>query len=132
MAVYGGQMTAPKVLADIVESMAAAVYIDCGFNIQMIWSIFRSLLEPLVTLDGILAQPQPITALYGACRKDGKRVDIRYSKNGESLLLGHGVWGLGWGVGWGKTPKPPSRVGLGWGVGLGAWLSSRRGAVWPC
>ncbi|KAJ0500886.1 putative ribonuclease III domain, double-stranded RNA-binding domain-containing protein [Helianthus annuus] len=82
MAVYGGQMTAPKVLADIVESMAAAVYIDCGFNIQMMWSIFRNLLEPLVTLDGILAQPQPITALYGACRKDGKRVDIRYSKNG--------------------------------------------------
>ncbi|KAI7724669.1 hypothetical protein M8C21_021480 [Ambrosia artemisiifolia] len=82
MVVYGGQMTAPKVLADIVESMAAAVYIDCGFNIQMMWSIFRNLLEPLVTLDSILAEPQPVTALYGACRKDGKHVDIRYSKNG--------------------------------------------------
>ncbi|MFS7985358.1 putative ribonuclease III, endonuclease domain superfamily [Helianthus anomalus] len=62
MAVYGGQMTAPKVLADIVKSMAASVYIDCGFNTQMMWS--------------------PITTMYGACRKDGKRVDIRYSKNG--------------------------------------------------
>ncbi|XP_076907490.1 ribonuclease 3-like protein 2 [Bidens hawaiensis] len=82
MAVYGGQMTAPKVLADVVESMAGAVFIDCGFDLQLIWMIFRSLLEPLVMLDVILTQPQPITALYGACGKDGKQVDIRYSKNG--------------------------------------------------
>ncbi|XP_076928205.1 ribonuclease 3-like protein 2 [Bidens hawaiensis] len=82
MAVYGGQMTAPKVLADVVESMAGAVFIDCGFDLQLMWMIFRSLLEPLVMLDVILTQPQPIAALYGACGKDGKQVDIRYSKNG--------------------------------------------------
>ncbi|KAI3675773.1 hypothetical protein L1987_85366 [Smallanthus sonchifolius] len=86
MVVYGGQMTAPKVLADVVESMAAAVYIDCGFNLQMMWMIFRRLLEPLVMLDVILAQPQPITALYGACRKDGKKVDIQYWKNGDRYI----------------------------------------------
>ncbi|KAF5805809.1 putative ribonuclease III, endonuclease domain superfamily [Helianthus annuus] len=32
-------MTTPKVSTDIVESMAAAVYIDCGFNIQMMWLV---------------------------------------------------------------------------------------------
>ncbi|KAK9057188.1 hypothetical protein SSX86_024555 [Deinandra increscens subsp. villosa] len=83
MAVYGGQMTAPKVLADIVESVAAAVYLDCEFNLQMMWMIFRRLLEPLVTLDFILAQPQPVDTLYSACRRDGKKVDIQYWKNGD-------------------------------------------------
>ncbi|KAL0362851.1 UNVERIFIED_CONTAM: CCR4-NOT transcription complex subunit, partial [Sesamum calycinum] len=32
--VYGGLVKAPKVLADIVESVAAAVYVDCNFNLK--------------------------------------------------------------------------------------------------
>ncbi|KAI3810215.1 hypothetical protein L1987_19826 [Smallanthus sonchifolius] len=76
-------MKAPKVLADIVESVAAAVYVDCGFNLQMVWMIFRCLLEPLVMLNVVLAQPQPITTLFEACQKDGKQVYVRYSRNGD-------------------------------------------------
>lgn len=37
--VHGGQIKAPKVLADIVESVAAAVYVDCGFNLQSMWLV---------------------------------------------------------------------------------------------
>ncbi|KAJ0500885.1 putative ribonuclease III [Helianthus annuus] len=86
MVVYGGQMKAPKVLADIVESVAAAVYIDRGFNLQDTWMIFGHLLEPLVMLDDILAEPQPITALYEACQKDGKQLDIQYRRNGDKTV----------------------------------------------
>ncbi|KAK1440206.1 hypothetical protein QVD17_06031 [Tagetes erecta] len=83
MVVHGGRMKAPKVLVDIVESVAAAVYADCGFNMQILWMIFRRLLEPLVMLDVILAQPQPISALYEVCHKDGKQVDVKYNWNGD-------------------------------------------------
>ncbi|KAF5781222.1 putative ribonuclease III [Helianthus annuus] len=86
MVVYGGQMKAPKVLADIVESVAAAVYVDCRFNLQDTWMIFGHLLEPLVMLDDILAEPQPITALYEACQKDGKQLDIQYRRNGDKTV----------------------------------------------
>ncbi|KAM0063757.1 putative ribonuclease III [Helianthus debilis subsp. tardiflorus] len=86
MVVYGGQMKAPKVLADIVESVAAAVYIDCGFNLQDTWMIFRRILEPLVMLNVILAEPQPITALYEVCQKDGKQLDIQYRRNGDRTI----------------------------------------------
>ncbi|KAI7724668.1 hypothetical protein M8C21_021479 [Ambrosia artemisiifolia] len=86
MVVYGGQMKAPKVLADIVESVAAALYIDLGFNLQDMWMIFRHLLEPLVMLDVIMAEPQPITALYEACQKNGKQVDIQYRRNGDRTM----------------------------------------------
>lgn len=39
MVVHGGIMKAPKLLADIVEAAAAAVYIDCGFNLKRLWGV---------------------------------------------------------------------------------------------
>lgn len=36
---HGGAMKAPKVLADIVESVAAAVYVDCGFDLKNLWLV---------------------------------------------------------------------------------------------
>ena len=38
---YGGSFVkAPKVLADIVESIAAAVYVDCKFDLEKLWKVF--------------------------------------------------------------------------------------------
>ncbi|KAM3297821.1 hypothetical protein ACQJBY_039672 [Aegilops geniculata] len=52
---YGGTVfKAPKVLADIVEAIAAAVYVDCNFNLEKLWKVmfilvvvnlFRQILE---------------------------------------------------------------------------------------
>ncbi|KVI10423.1 ribonuclease 3-like protein 2 [Cynara cardunculus var. scolymus] len=83
MVVHGGHMKAPKVLADIVESVAAAVYIDCGSNLQIIWMIMRVLLEPIAMLNDIEKQPQPITLLYEACQKNQKDVIIRHWRKGD-------------------------------------------------
>ncbi|KAK2970945.1 hypothetical protein RJ640_004737 [Escallonia rubra] len=107
--VYGGLVKAPKVLADIVESVAAAVYVDCEFDLKALWvvrvvsfanslfklwfvglhctpSIFRGLLEPIVTLDVLQKQPQPVTMLFELCQKDGKHVDIRHWRKGEKNI----------------------------------------------
>lgn len=80
---HGGAMKAPKVLADIVESVAAAVYVDCGFDLKALWVIFRGLLEPIITLDVLSQQPQPVTMLYELCQKDRKQVDIKHWRKGE-------------------------------------------------
>ncbi|KAK4373914.1 hypothetical protein RND71_004591 [Anisodus tanguticus] len=80
---HGGAMKAPKVLADIVESVAAAVYVDCGFNLKALWVIFRGLLEPIITLDLLSQQPQPVTMLYELSQKDGHQVDIKHWRKGE-------------------------------------------------
>ena len=38
---YGGSVVkAPKVLADIVEAIAAAVYVDCTFDLEKLWKVF--------------------------------------------------------------------------------------------
>ncbi|XP_049401560.1 ribonuclease 3-like protein 2 [Solanum stenotomum] len=36
MEFYGGMIKAPKVLADIVESVMGAVYLDCGFDVNAV------------------------------------------------------------------------------------------------
>ncbi|CAL5392757.1 unnamed protein product [Camellia sinensis] len=56
--VYGGTVIAPKVLADIVESVAAAVYVDRQFDLQAFWVIFR----------------------------EGKQVDIKHWRRGEKNI----------------------------------------------
>ncbi|KAJ9563011.1 hypothetical protein OSB04_008171 [Centaurea solstitialis] len=86
MVVHGGHMKAPKVLADIVESVVAAVYLDCGSNLKILRMIIRVLLEPLVTLNDIEEQPQPITLLYEACQKDQKNVIIRHWRKGDKNI----------------------------------------------
>lgn len=38
-AIYGGAVKAPKVLADVVESVIAAVYVDCDFDLKYLWKV---------------------------------------------------------------------------------------------
>lgn len=41
--IYGGSTKkAPKVLADVVEAIAAAVYEDCNLNLDMMWEVLLS------------------------------------------------------------------------------------------
>lgn len=47
---YGGTtLEAPKVLADIVESIAAAVYFDCDSDLQLFWTV-NCLSFPIATV----------------------------------------------------------------------------------
>ncbi|KAF2547845.1 hypothetical protein F2Q70_00022816 [Brassica cretica] len=85
---YGGLVKAPKVLADLLESVAGAVYIDVNFDLQRFWVIFRGLLEPIFTLDDLQQQPQPISMLFQLCHKHGKRLAIRYLKEGKRNIAG--------------------------------------------
>jgi dsRNA-specific ribonuclease len=37
--IYGGSVKAPKILADVMESVAAAVYVDVDFHIEKFWVV---------------------------------------------------------------------------------------------
>lgn len=89
--VHGGSMKAPKVLADIVESVIAAVYVDLKFDLQAMWLVVRGLLEPLITPDMLQQRPQPISTLFEVCQKDGHHVVIKpcrkHNKNIASVYI---------------------------------------------
>lgn len=68
---YGGSVVkAPKVLADIVEAIAAAVYVDCKFDLEKLWKVTRWLFEPIITAETI--DEQPVSTLHELCQKHGK------------------------------------------------------------
>ncbi|XP_047336544.1 ribonuclease 3-like protein 2 [Impatiens glandulifera] len=85
--VYGGLVKAPKVLADIVESVAAAVYVDLGFDLQALWMVFRDIMEPLFTYDIIQNQPQPVMQLLELCQKDRKQLEFRNSNEDGKIIV---------------------------------------------
>ncbi|XP_043693153.1 ribonuclease 3-like protein 2 [Telopea speciosissima] len=81
---YCGSVKSPKILADIVESVAAAVYVDCNYDLKALWKVFKRLMEPIITLETLHKQPQPVTVLFEFCQKQGKQVDGKLIGSGSS------------------------------------------------
>ncbi|XP_023637266.1 ribonuclease 3-like protein 3 isoform X2 [Capsella rubella] len=73
----------PKVVSDLVDSVAGAVFIDMNFDVKRLWEIFRGLFEPLDTLDDLRLQPQPLCTLFSLGKKHDKHFDFRYKENGN-------------------------------------------------
>ncbi|KAE9593663.1 putative ribonuclease III [Lupinus albus] len=69
-----GLIEVPKNLADIVESIIGAVFIDCGNSFDTVWMIFKSLLEPMI--DPNTLKIHPVTELYEVCDKMNKKVQF--------------------------------------------------------
>ena len=42
------EIVAPKVLGDILESIAGAVFIDSGMDLRTVWNKFQPHFEPLI------------------------------------------------------------------------------------
>ncbi|XP_073150113.1 dicer-like protein 4 isoform X2 [Henckelia pumila] len=76
------ELTCPKVLGDVVESYVGALFLDTGFDLNCVWKVVLSLLDPVVTLSKL--QFNPLRDLRELCqfhnwelqlssvRKDGK------------------------------------------------------------
>lgn len=78
---HGGDFDPPKVLADILESIAGAVLIDSGHSVDKVWEVFMPLLEPLVTPETL--QQYPVDELQKLCQKPKKDIEYTYSQNGN-------------------------------------------------
>ncbi|KAK9155617.1 hypothetical protein Sjap_003097 [Stephania japonica] len=63
---------APKVLADVVESILAALYIDSDYDLNKLWDCFSDLLRPLSA-----------KTLREFCRIEGKEVGITHEISKE-------------------------------------------------
>ncbi|KAG6544077.1 hypothetical protein Mapa_014494 [Marchantia paleacea] len=69
-----GDFKAPKVLGDILESIAGAVFLDAGLDTEKVWQIFEPLLQPMVTPETLLKHP--VSELQERCQQ--RVEDLRY------------------------------------------------------
>ena len=42
------EVEVPKVLGDLFEAVAGAVYVDCGQDLDRVWQIYRPILKPTI------------------------------------------------------------------------------------
>ncbi|KAL8153073.1 hypothetical protein V2J09_010833 [Rumex salicifolius] len=90
----------PKVLGDLIESIAGAVVIDTRLNLDVVWKIFKPLLDPIATPETI--ELPPIRELIELCDSLGyyfkehrfneserTRVELRLQLKDE-LVVGKG------------------------------------------
>ncbi|PNT67584.1 hypothetical protein BRADI_3g29287v3 [Brachypodium distachyon] len=75
----------PKVLGDIMESIAGAIFIDTDFNVDLLWNIVEPLLSPMITPEN-LALP-PYRELLELCSHLGYFINSKYSSKGEEVII---------------------------------------------
>ncbi|XP_059292493.1 ribonuclease 3-like protein 3 [Lycium ferocissimum] len=79
----GGLIDPPKVLADVVESLIGAIYIDSNFSMETTWQVVEGLLQPLITPANL--ETHPVTRFYEICQKNGWNIEFidTWKKTGE-------------------------------------------------
>ncbi|XP_047256670.1 endoribonuclease Dicer homolog 2-like [Capsicum annuum] len=83
---WEAETTFPKVLGDVIESLAGAIFVDSGFNKDITFRSIRPLLEPLITPQTIKLQPK--RELSELCDQKGyiKKKDIVSHENGVAYI----------------------------------------------
>ncbi|XP_049381531.1 endoribonuclease Dicer homolog 2-like [Solanum stenotomum] len=76
------EATFPKVLADLIESLAGAIFVDSGFNEDTTFQSIRPLLEPLITPQTL--KLHPARELSELCDQKGyiKKKNVDFRENG--------------------------------------------------
>ncbi|KAF6176416.1 hypothetical protein GIB67_018244 [Kingdonia uniflora] len=83
---WESDISLPKVLGDVIESLAGAIFVDSEYNKDIVWKCIRPLLEPLVTLDTV--RLHPVRELTELCRQNSFKLttDVSYVLNGVAAL----------------------------------------------
>ncbi|KAF5202858.1 Ribonuclease 3-like protein [Thalictrum thalictroides] len=75
-----GLIDTPKFLADIVESIIGAVFIDSNYSLDTVWKVFKRLLEPIIGPKTL--RIHPMTELYELCQKN--KISINFVDGSKS------------------------------------------------
>ncbi|CAL0309193.1 unnamed protein product [Lupinus luteus] len=75
---WESETSLPKVLGDIIESLAGAILVDSGYNKEVVWQSIRPLLEPLITPETL--KLHPVRELSELCQREGYTQSITFSR----------------------------------------------------
>ncbi|XP_065874496.1 endoribonuclease Dicer homolog 2-like isoform X2 [Euphorbia lathyris] len=80
------EISFPKVLGDVIESLAGAIFVDSGYDKEVLFKSIRPLLEPLVTPETI--KLHPVRELTELCQKEhfNRKKSIVFRKNSMSCV----------------------------------------------
>ncbi|KAM1612294.1 hypothetical protein FF2_000964 [Malus domestica] len=76
-----GDCKAPKVLGDIFESIAGAVFLDSGRDTGAVWKVFQPLLQPMVTPETL--PMHPVRELQERCQQLAEGLEYKATRSGN-------------------------------------------------
>ncbi|KAF3439772.1 hypothetical protein FNV43_RR18050 [Rhamnella rubrinervis] len=76
-----GDCKAPKVLGDIVESIAGAIFLDSGHDTAVVWKVFQPLLHPMVTPETL--PMHPVRELQERCQQQAEGLEYKATRSGN-------------------------------------------------
>ncbi|KAG0553066.1 hypothetical protein BDA96_01G563200 [Sorghum bicolor] len=91
-----GDCKAPKVLGDIFESIAGAIFLDSGCDTSVVWKVFQPLLDPMVTPDTL--PMHPVRELQERCQQQAEGLEYKASRTGNVATVEVFVDGIQIGV----------------------------------
>ncbi|KAB5552816.1 hypothetical protein DKX38_010127 [Salix brachista] len=75
----------PKVLGDLVESSVGAILLDTGFDLNHIWKIMLSFLDPIISFSNL--QINPVRELKEICQSHNWDFEVPASKKGRTFSV---------------------------------------------
>lgn len=75
----------PKVLGDLVESSVGAILLDTGFDLNHIWKIMLSFLDPISSFSNL--QINPVRELKELCQSHNWDFEVPASKKGRTFSV---------------------------------------------
>ncbi|KAI8537058.1 hypothetical protein RHMOL_Rhmol10G0304900 [Rhododendron molle] len=76
-----GDCKAPKVLGDIFESIAGAIFLDSGRDTTVVWQVFQPLLHPMVTPETL--PMHPVRELQERCQQQAEGLEYKATRSGN-------------------------------------------------
>nr|ABV31244.1 dicer-like 1 [Physcomitrium patens] len=76
-----GDFKAPKVLGDILESIAGALFLDACLETDHVWKVFEPLLQPMVTPETL--PMHPVRELQERCQQQAEALEYKASRAGN-------------------------------------------------
>ncbi|KAL3683909.1 hypothetical protein R1sor_001931 [Riccia sorocarpa] len=80
-----GDFKAPKVLGDILESIAGAAFLDTGLSTDQVWKVFEPLLQPMVTPETL--PMHPVRELQERCQQLAEGLEYKSSRQGNLAFV---------------------------------------------
>ncbi|KAJ4850950.1 hypothetical protein Tsubulata_011532 [Turnera subulata] len=82
--VYASIVGLAKVLGDLVESCLGAMLLDTGFNLNFVWKMILSFLDPIASLSSV--KLNPVRELREICQSRSWNLQVLTSRKGRTFL----------------------------------------------
>ncbi|CAF1053013.1 unnamed protein product [Adineta ricciae] len=77
--------TAPKPLADVFEAMVGAIFLDCGYSLEIVWRVIEPLLRHFIDQSIKHTNLNPVREFF---EKRGKRLREEHDDEGNFVFVG--------------------------------------------